>query len=265
MIPKSQGEKATQKLIRYISKGQLIVGHRGHGEKWGWDNPPLKNDDLEKITSQIPSIFFSINCLTGSFDWNKDCFAEHILALNGGAPSLIASTEFSGTWRNDSMIKALYDAIWPGILHTFPATTIKYPIKYCRMGDVLNYAKAYLLVAHGFNQNTRQHFEIYHVIGDPTLQIWGDKPVALELRTFLAKDVLLINMNTCPRDSVLSVWYDGVRLIRLRPSVTRVAIPLMRFKELPEDALKPARDKTYSLSVCLAAPGHRIAESKVRF
>ena len=265
MIYKAHGKDATQKLIRYINKGQLIVGHRGHGQKWGWDNPPFKNDDLKKISSQMPSILFSINCLTGSFDWTKDCFAERILALDGGAPSLIASTEFSGTWRNDSMIKALYDAIWPGVLHTFPVTTMKYPIKYCRMGDILNYAKAYILVAHGFNINTQKHFEIYHVIGDPTLHIWGDEPIALVLRTYLVKDVLLINMNTCPRDAVLSVWYEGTRLIRLRPSVTRLAIPLMRFKEIREDALNPARDNTCSLSVCLAAPGHRIAISPVRF
>jgi len=265
ILYKRNGGVATKRLIGHVSEGQLIVGHRGHGGKDGWANPAFKNADVETISSHRQSIFFSINCLTGSFDRQDECFAEAILALKGGAPSLIAATELSGSWRNDSMIKALYDAIWPGAIPTYPVTTMRYPIKYYRMGDILNYSKAYLLTAHGINENTRRQFEIYHVIGDPTLHIWGEEPLTLRLHASISKDMLIINMNTCPRDAVLSIWYGNTRLKRIEPTGTRLAIPLMLFEELPRDALDPKRAEPYSLTNCFSAPGHRFAESTLWF
>lgn len=265
ILYKNNGGIATKRLVGYVNEGQLIVGHRGHGGKDGWANPAFKTADVKTIASHRPSIFFSINCLTGSFDRQEEGFAEQILALNGGSPSLIASTELSGSWRNDSMIKALYDAIWPGAIPTYPVTTMRYPIKYYRMGDILNYSKAYLLTAHGINRNTRKQFEIYHVIGDPTLHIWGEEPLTLRLRASISKDMLIINMNTCPRDAVLSIWYGKTRLKRMEPTGTRLAIPLMLFQDLPKDALDSARAEPYALSIYFSAPGHRFAESKLWF
>jgi hypothetical protein len=178
---------------------------------------------------------------------------------------LIAATELSGSWRNDSMIKALFDAIWPGVIPTYPVTTLRFPVKYYRMGDILNYAKAYLLISHGVNANTQKHFEIYHVVGDPTLHIWGSEPAPLRLRTRIAQDILVVNMNTCPRDAVLSVWYEEECLLKMEPSGTRLAIPLMLFAQLPDDARSTKREQGYKLSVYFWAPGHRLAASQLWF
>ena len=265
LIDKCEGALATKKLIDRINAGQLIMGHRGHGDRGGWLNPPLKTDDLAKIASSNPSIFFSINCRTGSFDGGRVSFAEEILALDGGAPSLIAATELSGAWRNDSMIKALFDAIWPGIIPTYPVTTMRFPVKYYRMGDIMNYAKAYLLVAHGVNANTQKHFEIYHVVGDPTLQIWGCVPLPLRVRARIVADIMTVNMNTCPRDGVLSVWYAGDCLLTVKPSGTRLAIPLRILDALPADAHDPERHRTYKLCLYFSAPGHRLAATELWF
>lgn len=265
LIYKTDAPIATKKLIGLINEGQLIIGHRGHGDRLGWQNPPLKTEDLGRIDSPTPSVFFSINCRTGSFDGGRECFAEKILALNGGAPSLIASTELSGAWRNDSMIKALFDALWPGVIPTYPVTTMRFPVKYYRIGDIMNYAKAYLMISHGVNANTQKHFEIYHVVGDPTLQIWSSRPLTLRLRTRLKADMLIVNMNTCPKDAALSVWYKEDCLLRMAPSGTRLAIPLMLFDKLPGDAQNPSREQAYPLSVYFSAPGHRLAESHLWF
>jgi len=265
LIYKTDAPIATKKLIGLINEGQLIIGHRGHGDRLGWQNPPLKTEDLGRIDSPTPSVFFSINCRTGSFDGGRECFAEKILALNGGAPSLIASTELSGAWRNDSMIKALFDALWPGVIPTYPVTTMRFPLKYYRIGDIMNYAKAYLMISHGVNANTQKHFEIYHVVGDPTLQIWSSRPLTLRLRTRLKADMLIVNMNTCPKDAALSVWYKEDCLLRMAPSGTRLAIPLMLFDKLPGDAQNPSREQAYPLSVYFSAPGHRLAESHLWF
>jgi hypothetical protein len=265
LIYKTDGPLATKQLMGLINTGQLIIGHRGHGDQLGWLTPPLRTADIRTIAGTTPSIFFSISCRTGSFDGARECFAEELLAMDGGAPSLIASTELSGSWRNDSMIKALFDAVWPGVIPTYPVTTMRFPVKYYRLGDILNYAKAYLLIAHGINANTQKHFEIYHVVGDPTLHIWGSEPVTLRLRARIRKDILVVNMNTCPQDAVLSVWYEEECLLKMKPAGTRLAIPLMLLDKLPDDARSPRRDRTYKLSVYFWAPGHRLADTQLWF
>jgi hypothetical protein len=265
MIDQANGTLATKKLIALINEGQLIVGHRGHGNFLGWVDPPLRVEDMARISSAIPSIFFSINCRSGSFDSRRPCFAQRLLATNGGAPSLIAATELSGSWRNDSMIKALYDGIWPGVIPTYPVTTVRLPVKHFRIGDILNYAKAYLLLAHGINANTQKHLEIYHLFGDPTLQLWGSEPVRLQLSARVKGDILVINMNSCPQEGVLSVWYEDECLWKTKPSSPRMAVPLMLLDKLPEDARSAVRERTYVLSVYFSAAGHRLAESKVWF
>jgi hypothetical protein len=259
------GARATDMLISDTSEGQLAFGHRDHGNDGGWAHPSFRTNDLQNILSQYPSIFYSINCLTGRFDANPmDCFAEAILTLDGGAPSLIAATELSGTWRNDSMMKALFDAMWPGVISTFPGTTASYSVKYNRLGDILNYAKSYLLIAHGSNSGVKGHFEIYHVIGDPTLQLWADEPQSVGLSASIRRNTLYINTSVNPKGSVLTIWYKDNLLKRMKLSSTRIVISLKDLKLLPPRAPRPAPIRR-SISVCFSAPGFRFGQVKLKF
>ncbi len=261
-------EKAVAKLlVRYINDGQLIVGYRGHGEPDGWEKPALKNNDLSSITSDQPSIFFSINCLSGCFQkMNTEVFAEKLLNLHGGAPAIIAATEASWRWRNDSLIKALFDAIWPGLIPAYPKTNVSYPIKHRRVGDILNYAKTYLLIKHGcdHDQRTKEQLELYHVIGDPTLTIWADEPHTPEIHTWIMGDALHLKMSTCPRDAVLTIWHGDVLIRRIEPSSARLAIPLASLTKRIDPLRAQPSNRIY-LSICLAAPGCRPAEEQVWF
>ena len=257
------GAAATKMIISDTSQGQLIIAHRDHGSSNGWAHPPFVMSHLGAISGHTPSMFYSINCLTGKFDQNlRDCFAEAILALNGGAPSLIAATELSGTWRNDSMMKALFDAMWPGVIPTFPGATASYPVKYNRLGDILNYAKSYLLVAHGSNSGVKNHFEIYHVVGDPTLQLWEDEPAQVSLNAGVSSGVLRIKLGVCPKGATVTVWHRGDLLKRINPSSRWITINLRDLRLLrPAHSLFPIRRP---LSVCFAAPGCRFAQVSLR-
>lgn len=256
---------ATDMLISDTSEGQLTIGHRDHGDRSGWSHPSFQINHLKGILSQYQSIFYSINCLTGKFDVNPtDCFAEAIMALNGGPPSLIAATELSGTWRNDSLMKALFDAMWPGVISTFPDTTASYSVKYNRLGDILNYAKSYLMVAHGSSSGVKDHFEIYHVIGDPTLQLWAAEPISVKLCVSIARNTLYINVSTCPMGSVLTLWYRTGLLKRIELSSTRVTIPL-RELSLQTPRVPGFAPKRHSLFVCFSAPGYRFTQTRLTF
>ena len=204
-----------------------------------------------------------INCLTGQFDLAgpSESFAEKILRMKGGSPSLIAASRVSGTWRNDSLIKALFDAMWAGVLPTFPGSTASYPVKYNRLGDILNYAKSYLPVAHsGDNAGIKDHFEIYHVIGDPTIELWKAKPITIGIGAIInTRDLSLdITLSTCPKGGVVTVWYRNKMLKRIEPSSTHIKIPLR------DIILTPIPPRRRVISVCFRAPGHRFRQVNVR-
>ncbi|MCP4289990.1 MAG: hypothetical protein GY792_37185 [Gammaproteobacteria bacterium] len=255
------GDDATDMLISETSEGQLAVGHRDHGGETGWSHPSFTKDHLQSILSRYPSIFYSINCLTGRFDYNpSDSFAEDILELKGGAPSLVAATELSGTWRNDSLMKGLFDAMWPGVIAGFPGTNVSYPIKHNRLGDILNYAKAYLLVAHGTNSGVKDHFEIYHVVGDPTLQLWAEEPAPIRLRPSIQRNNLNVHISPAPSEAVVTIWHMGKLVKRAAISSTRISIPVSDLR------LTPSRLPSFRrfLDVCVSAPGYRYAQTRVK-
>lgn len=255
-------ETATQMLISGTSEGQLIVAHRDHGDWDGWVAPPFKSTHVETIISEYPSVFYSVNCLTGRFDMpSEDCFAESILRNEGAAPSLIAATRISGTWRNDSLMKGLFDGMWPGVIPTFPSSTASYAIRHNRIGDILNYAKSYLLVAHGSNSGVQHHLSIYHVIGDPTLQVWAEEPQTFKLSANLSQKALNIRLTPAPKDCVVTIWQGEKMVKRIKPASSQISLPLTGLRI---ETAGSFRRLAAPLEICAFASGHRFTRQKIR-
>jgi hypothetical protein len=252
---------ATQRLIQATTEGRLIIGHRDHGDWDGWSHPSFKITDLAAVTGTKPSLFYSINCLTGQYDVAapNESFAEKNLLQDGTAPSLIAATRVSHTWLNNDLIKALYDAMFSGVIATFPGGNASYAVKFNRLGDILNYAKSYLpITTSGSLTNIKDHLEIYHVIGDPTLEVWKEAPQVLKLDAGITRLTLSIHLSSCPKGCVLTIWYEDRLLRRLEPSSTNIVIPLKGIVPLPVPPL-PHKPNVF---VCYWAPGHRYTEVK---
>lgn len=274
---------ATQMLVAATTEGQLVVGHRDHGNWDGWVHPSFRKGNLDAVTGSMPSLFFSINCQTGRFDYpsatqsQQECFAENLLRIKRGAPSLVAATRNSGTWRNDDLEKALFDALWPGVLPTFPGTTYAYPIKHGRLGDMLNYAKCFLPINHsGDASGIRHHCEIYHVLGDPSLEIWTEQPRTVAMNAWIplpqlpvGQTKLNIKLTACPADSVITVMFGDKVLKRVSPHSTNITIPLRDLRlTLPSLPTPPRQPLPHhlrrSLQVCFHAPGYRYTEARVQ-
>ena len=72
---------------------------------------------LTNVNNELPFIF-SINCQTGAYHRSAECFAEkfHRYTYNGqnsGALGLIAATEVSYSFVNDTYVWGLYDNMFP--------------------------------------------------------------------------------------------------------------------------------------------------------
>lgn len=262
-VPTMSAAAATAALVNATTEGQLLIGHRDHGGPNGWVGPSFTRANLEAITTSMPTLFYSVNCQTGHWDLTapQECFAETNLRHAGMAPSLIAATRDSGTFRNNEMIKAFFDASWPGVLQAFPSgTTASYPVRANRLGDILNYGKLYLPVMFSDDPGgIRDHYEIYHVVGDPTLELWKTAPRDVKLtvgrRTSLGKTTISISLDTCPTGSVITVWICGKLIKRIPMSSTHATFTLQGPMLPPWEVLA---------TICFWAPGHRFQAVPVR-
>lgn len=179
----------TADVVNAFNDHSFIVFHRDHGAPTGWGDPPFYTGDIDSLTNgaYLP-VVFSVNCSSGVFDnetsggaegttVNGVYFAEKLLRkADGGAVGVIGDSRVSPSWPNSVLAKGFFDAIFPSVLPDFGDNTSKR-----RLGDILIHGEMYLFtqinVAPGVGgQDTRDEFFLYHVIGDPTLEVWTSDP-----------------------------------------------------------------------------------------
>lgn len=248
---------STQDVIDAFNDGRFLIVHRDHGSWDRWSHPEFTKDDVTTVlptmqTSALTNdgllpVVFSINCSSALFDnetnpgevrpdpryppyphaaanRNETYFAERLLRWeNGGAIGLIGATRDSPTWANDSLTRGLIDAVWPTTVPGFGDGTPKR-----RLGDILNHAKVYLFTQGGIPERTEtilgvellSELSLFHVIGDPTLEMWTSQP---------AVEALLPDVTVATLDHALRVKYgvDGATITALQQTDNGV-VPIGR-------------------------------------
>ena len=105
-----------------INAGAFLLQHRDHGGETGWGEPDYNNNDLNGLSNEDPVFVFSINCLTGKYNWEYECFVEKFHRMEHGALGVIAASEVSYSFVNDTYVWGLYDYMWPDFLPQFGST-----------------------------------------------------------------------------------------------------------------------------------------------
>jgi len=177
----------TQDIINAWNQGRFLIVHRDHGYSQGFINPRFTTGDtINNLTNgSLLPVVFSVNCLSGIFDnettddfsTGTTYFAERLLRMEGGAVAVLSPTRNSPSWANSAMTQGFFDAIWPDIVGNFGDAKSRR-----RLGDIMNHAKLYLLTQAGVagteisEQDALNELVLWHVIGDPTLEIWIANP-----------------------------------------------------------------------------------------
>ena len=177
-------------IINAFNAGRFLMIHRDLGWHSGWGHPPFNSTDASSLgNAPFLPVVYSINCSSGLFDnetapgaegssVNGIYFAERLLRNpTGGAVGIIGDTRISPSWPNSALLRGLIDATWPNTIPNFGGNN-----SHRRLGDIMNHAKAYLATQVGVaGQSTSQAayesmLRLYHVIGDPTLEMWTKNP-----------------------------------------------------------------------------------------
>ncbi len=165
-----------------INSGSFMLQHRDHGGYTGWGEPAFQSthiDNLTNVDNKLPFIF-SINCQTGAFHRSSECFTEKFhrytySGQNSGALGVIAATEVSYSFVNDTYMWGVMDNLFPDFM---PAETTEFPVNYV-MPAFGNAAGKHFLYGSSWPYNTGDKlitYRLFHHHGDAFLNVYTEVP-----------------------------------------------------------------------------------------
>ncbi len=106
------GANATR-INNDINSGAFLMLHRDHGLESGWGEPHYRTSNLSGLNNDDLCFVFSINCLTGKYNYGSEVFTERFHRMAKGALGLLAASEVSYSFVNDTYIFGIWDSMWP--------------------------------------------------------------------------------------------------------------------------------------------------------
>jgi hypothetical protein len=169
-------------LLNAYNGGRFLIFHRDHGWQNGWAAPSLTSANIPDLRngSKLP-VVFAVNCSSARFDVPGDpSFVEEQIELpSGGAVAGFGDTRDSPSFPNNHMALGFFDALFPSTVPGFGSAT---PTR--RLGDVLLSGKAYMASQDGLDGqgsgDTYFEHQLYHLLGDPSMQMWAAPPVRFD-------------------------------------------------------------------------------------
>ncbi len=172
-----------------ISNGVSLVNYTGHGLSSGWLDPSFRTADVEDLQNahKYP-LFITNGCQTATFE-DDECFAEALVrADNKGAVGYIGCTNDS-YWDED-----YYWAVGVGPIVVHPSYEETSRAAYDRLyhnhgeppqewyvtADQIIFA-GNLEVMAGNPSRAKYYWEIYHLLGDPSMMSYLAVPDTLEM------------------------------------------------------------------------------------
>jgi hypothetical protein len=221
----------TADIVDAFNAGRFLFIHRDHGEPTGWCHPRFYLYDADDLVNgNLLPVVYSVNCASGLWD-NETApgaigtsttgvyLAEALLRdPDGGAIGILGDTRNSPSWANSALLRGFLDATWPSAIGTFGGSTPKR-----RLGDILNHGKLYLWTQIGAfeidNAKARDELRMWHVIGDPTLEMWSRSPFLILLPDTIRAEMLALS-------ALVQYSQDGATItaVEIRPEEGRAPI-----------------------------------------
>jgi hypothetical protein len=200
-----------------INSGSFILQHRDHGSVTGWGEPSYHSSNISSLTNTDLTYILSINCLTGRYNYSSDCFAETFHRYtynnqNSGALGLIAASQTSYSFVNDTYVWGMIDNFWPNYMPTYGAMYSERNV----LPAFGNCAGKYFLQQSSWPYNTNNKEVTYHLFhhhGDAFLTVYSEVPQNLTVthaNTINAADTSFFV--TADSSSFIALTFNGMIL-----------------------------------------------------
>lgn len=238
----SDWESDENDLSAAINKGTFIVQHRDHGTFQNWSNPYFSNNEIDNLTNEDLSFIMSANCQTGDFSYgeeNDDCFAERFLRTNNGAVAIIAASQISYSFVNDTYVWGFYDYLWNDFMPDYGDNNIQF--KYPAFANV--YGKYFLKQSSWpyISAHKDVTYNLFHYFGDAFLKMNTEMPEEIEISypkeissecsSFSIKKDKDIRVAISHNGKILATLYDNDSTVNIEPFLYETRIKVVATKQ----------------------------------
>jgi hypothetical protein len=166
-----------QDVTNAINEGRSYLNYRGEGWTDGWQAScyNFRTSDVSSLTNGEKFTFVtSIGCGVAMFDtWGaNNCFGEEwieggTLTAPKGGVAFLGPTSNTHTTYNNKIDKGIYIGMFLEGMDT--------------PGQALLRGKLYMYNVYGNEYYVEYHYKVYCVLGDPSIHIWKDVPLAVNV------------------------------------------------------------------------------------
>lgn len=171
-----------QDIIDAINNGSFMMVHRDHGYEYGWGEPAFNTNHIDQLENEDLIFVWSVNCLTGKYNLGQECFTEKFHrhmhdGYNSGALGLIAASEVSYSFVNDTYVWGAMDNMWPTFL---PAYGTAFPDRYVLPAFASAAGKYFLDQSNWASPDAKAvTYHLFHHHGDAFLNVYTEVPQPL--------------------------------------------------------------------------------------
>ena len=164
-------------ITQALENGTYMLIHRDHGTFQTWNEPYFSNALINELHNDKLSFIMSANCQTGDFsygDGSSDCLAERFLRSPYGAIGIIAASQLSYSYVNDTYVWGFFDYLYPDFMPDYGPQSFDF--KYPAFANA--YGKYYLQQsAFPYNASYKPvTYNLFHYFGDAFLQLYTEVP-----------------------------------------------------------------------------------------
>ncbi len=165
-----------------INSGAFMLVHRDHGMETGWGEPSYTNSNLSGLNNDDLPFVFSINCLTGKYNWSGECFAEAFHRHEKGCVGIMAASEVSYSFVNDTYVWGMMDNMWPDFDPGYGGND--FDMNFIRPAFANAAGKIYLHASNWpYNTNNKPvTYHLFHNHGDAYLSVYSEMPQTLNVQ-----------------------------------------------------------------------------------
>ncbi len=176
-----------------IENGSFMLVHRDHGGETGWGEPNYNNNFISMLDNDKPVYVFSVNCLTGKYNINGECFAEKFHRHPVGALGVTAASEVSYSFVNDAYMWGVMDHMWPQFMPDQGTVPTDCDFIFPAFANAAG--KLFLMGSNWpyNNQSKPVTYNLFHHHGGAFMNVYSEVPQTL---TVSHNDVLLSGLDT---------------------------------------------------------------------
>jgi len=161
-----------------INSGSFLLLHRDHGYEQGWGEPAYNNSSMGGLNNTDLTFVYSVNCMTGKFNIGGECFAEAFYRHPDRALGIIAASEVSYSFVNDTYVWGAFDNMWPEFMPSYGSN----PEPRGLLPAFSNAAGKFFLQQSSWPYNSGNKevtYHLFHHFGDAFSTIYSEVPQEL--------------------------------------------------------------------------------------